>query len=272
MSSSVLRWWAKHRARVLQVAVVLMLVISPHRLGVGFLRLLWEQAPAGAIDLQLRYNEVHKWFAGRPVYKESGAAVYPPASYAILWPLLGWLGWAPAQWLWAATTAVALGWLTYLVVRESCADALLERLCVGLLPFSMYATSVAVGNGQLIVPLLPGWVAGLTLLRGEQRRWHESLLAGLLILTALVSPTISAPFFWLVVFVPRTLWPAALVSLGYGALTLLAVSFQQATPASLVHAWGGRAAGGASWGSAHGGYANLHTWLAAFGLETWNRS
>src|SRR5262250_253237 len=197
MSSSVLRgWWVGHRRRLLQIAVVLMLMRTPHRLEVGFSRLLWEQAPAGAIDLQLRYKEVHKWFAGRPVYKESGAAVYPPASYAILWPLLGWLGWTAVQWLWAATAVVALGWLTYLVVRESGADGLLERVFVGLLPFSMYATSVALGNGQLVIPVLPALVAGLTLLRGEQRGWHESLLAGLLALITLVSPTISAPFFW----------------------------------------------------------------------------
>lgn len=273
MSSSVPQgWWGERRPRILQIAIVLMLIISPHRLVVGFSRLLWEQAPAGAVDLQLRYNEVHNWFAGISVYGNLLGATYPPASYLMLWPFLGWLRWTAAQWLWAAATVVALGWLTYLIVRESCADAPLERLFVGLLPFSMYATSVAVGNGQLIVPLLPALVAGLVLLRGRQRECYENWLAGLLILMALVSPTISAPFFWIVVFVPHTFWPAALVSLGYGVLTVLAASFQWAGSVSLLHEWHAVAVRGASWGSVHGGYANLHTWLAALGLRTWDRS
>ncbi len=263
-------WWADHRTRIVQIAIALMIIATPLRLEFGFSRLLGEQAPTGAIDLKLRYMEVHSWFAGRAVYKELEVSVYPPASYAILWPFLGWSTLTSTRWLWAATTVAALGWFAYLIVRESCADTLLEGIFVGLLPFSMYATSVTIGNGQLIVHLLPALVAGLALLHGRRRGWREDLLAEGLILMALVSPTLSAPFFWIVVFVPNTLWPAVLVSLGYGTLTLLAVSFQWAGLVSLLQDWSDRAVRGAFSGSVHGGYANLHSWLAALGLRTWD--
>jgi len=62
-----------------------------------------------------------------------------------------------------------------------------------------------------------------------------------------------------------------LVSFGYGALTLLAGSFQGAGPVSLLQDWSDRAVAGAVWGSAAGGYANLHSWLAVFGLQIWDR-
>jgi hypothetical protein len=255
----------------MQIAIALMIIATSLRVEFGFSRLLGEQAPTGAIDLKLRYDEVHSWFAGSLVYGELKKAVYPPASYVILWSFLGWSTLTSARWLWAATTVVALGWFAYLIVRESRADTLLEGIFVGLLPFSMYATSVAIGNGQLIIPLLPALVAGLVLLHDRQRGWQAHLLAAVLVLLTLVSPTIAAPFFWMVMFVPNTLWPAGLVLLGYSILTLLAVSFQWAGPVSLLHDWSASAVGGASWGAMRGGYANLHSWLAAFGLQMWNR-
>jgi len=147
-----------------------------------------------------------------------------------------------------------------------------EGLFVGLLPFSMYATSVATGNGQLIIPVLSALVTGLVLLLDGRQGGRKDVLAGFLILMTLVSPTISAPFFWIVMFVPRTLWPAALISLGYGALTLFAASGQRADLLSVLLKWSTRARGGVLWGTVGGGYANLHSWLAALGLEGWNLS
>ena len=272
MISSVLQGrWADHRTRIMQIAIAFMIIATSLRVEFGFSRLLGEQAPTGAIDLKLRYDEVHSWFAGRLVYGELKGAMYPPASYVILWPFLGWSTLTSARWLWAATTVVALGWFAYLIVRESCADTLLEGIFVGLLPFSMYATSVAIGNGQFIIPLLPALVASLVLLHSGRRGWHAHLFAEVLVLMTLVSPAIAAPFFWIVMFVSNTLWPAVLVSLGYSILTLLAMSFQGVGLVSLLYGWSDRAVQGAVWGSVYGGYANLHSWLAAFGLQTWNR-
>ena len=83
--------WTDHRTTVLRSAVWLMAVAAAVWLGYEFWRLIWQSGEMGAIDLRQRHNEVQAWFAGRPVYGEIVTAVYPPASYAILWPLMGWL-------------------------------------------------------------------------------------------------------------------------------------------------------------------------------------
>lgn len=264
-------WWVNHQIGILRLAIVLMTLAALHRLENEFSRLLWETGQTGAIDLIRRHEEVYQWFAGMPIYSMSARAVYPPASYAILWPFLGWLAVAPARWLWAATTIMALGWCAALIVRESGATTSLERVFIALLLFSMYATSATIGNGQLIVHLLPALIAGLTLLGRKQRRWHEELLAVAFIVGALVSPTIAAPFFWIALFVPDTPRPAVLIALGYAALTLFALSFQGDNPESLLQEWDSRAVKGAAWGAVTGGYANLHSWLSALGLREWHR-
>jgi hypothetical protein len=45
-----------------------------------------------------------------------------------------------------------------------------------------------------------------------------------LILVALVKPTFSVPFLWLVLFLPGTLQPALFIVLGYIALTMLTIA------------------------------------------------
>ena len=271
MSLAALRqWWLAHRTIVFRGAVLFMALVALYRLGNELSRLLWEVGPVGAIDLRLRHIEVHGWFAGRPVYRELVTASYPPATYVILWPFLGWLAFTAAWWLWAATTAIALGWCAYLAVRESSADTVLERGFIALFPFSMYATSAAIQNGQLVVHLLPLLIAGYTLLSRREGGWREDLFAGLLIVATLVSPTIAAPFFWIALFVPATLRPALVVVLGYVALTLLAASFQETSFVSLLLNWRTFALNGAIHGARKGGYANWHSWLVAFGATSWN--
>jgi hypothetical protein len=155
--------------------------------------------------------------------------------------------------------------LTYLIVRESTADTPLERIFVALMLLSMNATGVTIGNGQLIVHLLPVLVAGLLLLYRDRGGWGEDLLAAVLILVTLVKPTISIPFFWIVLFIPGKLRPALLITLGYVALTLFGASFQEPGMLSLLHDWLAR-------GSAlavRAGYANLHIWLTTLSLEEW---
>ena len=256
-------WWAEHRTTLLSAALILMAVASAFRLRNEFSRLLWEPGRTGAIDLKILHGLVQQWFAGRPVYREQAAAVHPPATYAMLWPFLGWLAVTPARWLWAATTVPALGWLVYLVVRESGAATPLERTCVALLPLSMYATSATIGNGQLIVHLLPPMVAGLLLLHRDRYKWFSHWLAAALMLASLVKPSISVPFFWIALFVSRTVRPALFVMLGYVGLTLFAASFQETGLLTLVRDWLASALAVA----VRGGYANIPIWLGALGLK-----
>ena len=102
-----------------------MAIVATVWLAYEFWRLLWgwaavwESSPSGAVDLKLRYREVHRWFAGMPT---GVFGKYPPASYVLLWPLLGWPVFGLVRWLWVITTIGALIWLVYLVVKESGAD------------------------------------------------------------------------------------------------------------------------------------------------------
>jgi hypothetical protein len=197
--------WAHHRLAILLVAVTCMMLFAVPWLTLNFVKLLWEQGPWGAVDLKLRYQEVQLWFSGSPVYSDQAQAmhaVYPPASYAMLWPLLGWLAFTPARILWAATMGAAVGWLALLFVKESGAQTRLERVFVVLMLLSMYPTGLTIGHGQLTIYVLGALVAGLTLLSREQRAWQDDLVMAMLILMALVKPTLSIPFLWLVLFLP----------------------------------------------------------------------
>ena len=167
-------WWHRHKKRVLRSAVPVLALISIIWLGYEFWRMIFEPShlgplkiAPGAIDLKFRYNGVHNLFAGVP---ELG--VYPPASYVILWPLLGWLEIKPAILMWAATTVFLLGWLVVIVVKESGAETPLERLFVGLVPLSMYATGATIGNGQLAIHILPVLISGILLLRHQESTWE----------------------------------------------------------------------------------------------------
>jgi hypothetical protein len=270
---SVLRdWWTRWSSKILGGAVVMMVFIALVWLGYQSWRLLlasppiWPSSPVGAVDLNLRQNEVQRWFAGLPIYHESKNANYPPASYVILWPLLGWLGFMPARWLWAITTVVALYWLIHLILRESGANTPFERLFVTLMPLSMYATGATIGNGQLIDHLLPVLIAGILFLQQKQWGWKTDLLNTTLLLGPLVKPSITIPFFWIILFIPKRLRPVLLVSIGYGALTLFGASFQESGLVSILHDWVKQIKAL----SIYGGHTNLHSWLSYLGLKEWN--
>jgi hypothetical protein len=263
---------AEQRTLLLFVAVTCMACFAVPWLAVNVVKLLWEQPPWGAVDLKLRYHEVQLWFGGRPIYSgqsQAMHAVYPPASYTLLWPLLGWPTFTLAKAVWATTMGAALAWLAALFVKASGAQTRLERLFVILMLLSLYATGFTIGHGQLTIFALYGLVAGLTLMAREQRTWRDDLLVAALMLGALVKPTLSVPFFWLVLFLPGTWRPALFILLGYIALTALALSFQEFDLWRLLHSWLARSLEGVA-REAAGGYGNLHSWLAVVGLQRWN--
>jgi hypothetical protein len=251
--------------RVLRTAVAVLALCASLKLATEFWRLVWDRSIYGAIDLHHLHTQVHRWFAGSPVYAELGNALYPPASYPMLWPLIGWLEFASARWLWAGSSIGMLGWLAWLIVRESGAETRLECAFVALLLLSMNATGVTIGNGQLILHCLPFLLAGLLLLQRGRGDWRDDLLAAFLILVALVKPSITAFFFWAVLFCPGRLRPAVLILSGYVALTLFAAAFQGAGVPALIAAW---LRNGADVG-ARLGYGNLEIWFADVGLPEW---
>ena len=159
--SALRAWWLEHHGWLLRAAVAILAVFALLKLGSEFWRLVWDSSRIAAIDLKFRHIEVQRWFAGLPVYSYRHGAVYPPATYAMLWPLVGWLNFTAARWVWAASSVVMLAWLTWLIASRIGADAPVERAFVALLLLSMNATGVAIGNGQLIVHCLCLLLTGL---------------------------------------------------------------------------------------------------------------
>ena len=267
--TSLQRLWIGHRQKFWPIIIGLLGVSCLNRLLKEFGRLIWYQGNSGAIDLKIFYEAVQLWFSGAPTYGELPSAVYPPASYLMLWPFLGWLTVSPARILWAMMTVFALAWLVYLVIHESKADSWHEQALIGLLPL-FYATRTGIGNGQLVVFVMPLLIAGVLRLRQPQRQLHQTLLATMMIIGALIKPNVSAPFFWIVLFasVGKRYSPAIMVILGYGALTLWAAMFQDDGAIALMQQWFNQAEVGAEFGAQAGGYANQNSLMSLLEAST----
>lgn len=257
------RWWDDRGETVLRITVALMAIAAVVWLGYQFWRLLLQRGEWGALDLRMIQVWVKDWFTPAPP-----SGLYPPATHAILWPFMGWLAFTPARWLWAATSVAALAWLGILVVRQTLATTRLERAMAFLIPLSMYATGAAIGNGQLIVHVMPVLITGLVLLDPPRRTWRRDLLAAVLMLAALVKPSIAVPFLWIVLLVPGSLRPALMVTLGYLGLTVFSISFKEADLLTLLTGWVARGAYRAVLPE-YGNVSNVHVWLATLGLEAW---
>ena len=246
-------WWT--------LAGVLALV-AIQRLADGFLQLVW--VPTRPVDLAIRWREVHHWFAGQPVYNDR-FAVYPPASYPLLWPLLGWVDFTQARWLWGATTLAALAWLAWIVARESGVESGAGRTVAGLLPLAVYAARAVMVNGQLALHLVPPLLTGLLLLTRRAPSWGRDLGGAALLLIALTKPSLTAPFVLMLLTARGPLRPMALLGLGYAGLTVLAAAFQPARTAVLFRQFVGGAVLDAARASTQS-HANLHSWIDVLGL------
>jgi hypothetical protein len=226
---------------VLPLALAATVIAALVRLGLSFLRLVRPWAGEGGWDLRLRMLEVKTWFAGMPVYGVIESADYPPASYPMLWPFVGWTNSLTARWIWAATTVAMLMWLGWTLARESPARTRKGLVWFALLPAASYATFVGVLTGQLTIHVLALLAAGtLVLVRG--RTWSDDVLGSAAIVAALVKPTLSVPLVWIAFLAPRRLRPTLLIVAGYAALTLFAARFQSESLAGLLRGWLGQEA------------------------------
>ncbi|MFH1964258.1 MAG: hypothetical protein ABIJ42_01825 [Acidobacteriota bacterium] len=259
----------KKNSFLLSSWILLMVTASSIWLSYEFWRLTWDSSLDGALDLVQRYEDIYFWFRGLPIYGVITTASYPPASYAILWPMLGWLSIPAARWLWAFIYIGALVWLCAIFSKESKADTLLERIFIILIPLSMYATGAAIGNGQLIVFILPALLTALLLMQRADYTWKTELAACCLFLFALVKPSMTAPFFWIVLFLPGRIRTAFMLIIGYAGLSLLAASFQEQGFFALVPGWLASSSEAMSGHAKYFSQSNIHSWFAAQGIEQW---
>jgi len=218
--------WERYGNRILRLAVVLLATAAALRLLHESLRLVFGDPQIdGANDLKNFQNAMKGLFAGQPIYRELGTSPYPPASYAIFWPLLGWLDLTQGRLFWTASLIAVLAWITVLIIRESKANSPLERILVALLLLSMNGTGVTIGNGQLGLHILAALLTALVLVLQKNSSIMQQILAALLLLLALAKPTISAPFVWMVMFAPHGKRILFLTGIGYLTVSWLAVSY-----------------------------------------------
>lgn len=284
--------WRRHGPLVLRWGTPLLALAAAAWLSYEFWRLLFQPGYWGAIDLGARYLEVNHWFAGFAVYWIYVPAVYPPATYAMLWPFLGWIpSFGAVRWLWGVIAVVLIARLSLLTVRETGASTGAERRFVALLPLGTYALGAGIGNGQIIVTLVVVLLMQLPAQLERARReatWASDLRLTLAFIACLVKPSLSAPFFWLVLLVPRRVRPAALIVAGYAALTLVSAAFQPVPPLELMRRWFEHGERGLENGALRLGYGSLNDvllWLqlpnldavgslvilGLFGLWVWRR-
>lgn len=258
-------WWAVREAVVYRFVLPTLALLAALKLGDEYRRLLLETGPTGAIDLRILHSLVTDWFQGAPIYDFDIHAVYPPASYLLLWPLLGWLSADAARWLWAGLMLAALAGFCGLLIRGSNAASGRDRVFVALLLLSMNATGVCVGNGQLAIFMLPAVVGAVLVVRRQESDWRYDVLVSFLALFALLKPSLSAPFMFLLLMPPGGWRRALLIGLGYAGLTLASSLSQAAGPWALMQDW----LNASKYGPVLRGYGNVHTWLSAAGHEDW---
>ena len=255
------RWWSRRGLMILRVGTAVMALVAGLWLGYEFWRLLFQPADDfGAVDLRNRHLEFRQWFSE----VKPDAPPYPPASYLLLWPFFGWLDLSPARWLWGLTTLVMLGWMCRILPRESGAETPDERAFVGMMFLSTYATGATIGNGQLNIHVLAFLLAGICLLRDREKGWPRDLAAAGFILIALIKPTVTAPFFWILMCRRGSKRTAVLVVVVYAALSFI-WGLITGGAVGVVADWPEQGVAGATV-SAPLGAANLHTWLASLGL------
>ncbi|MBN2576044.1 MAG: DUF2029 domain-containing protein [Deltaproteobacteria bacterium] len=251
----------------MRIALPVLAGLALLRFGFELWRLLSEPGSFGSNDLFARYGETQRWFADDPVYTSRAHAGYPPASYVLLWPLLGWLPWTSARLLWAGLNTCVLALGMAFLVRQSGADKRQERVAFALALLAAYPLPITLGNGQLGILTVTATIAGILLLdRRGPPSWRRDGLATALFLFALIKPSLTAPFLLLVPLRTARLRPVVVLVLGYAALTALAMSYRSRPLLAELAALAEVSARVA----ARSGHAHLPLWLGALGLGAWH--
>lgn len=259
--------WLRHAQTLLRVTIVLLTIAATLKLGEELRRLIWAFDGGdiwNAWDLKNLHDKVGLWFSGASLYTldPSEYSPYPPASWVLFYPVLGWLPLGATRWLWIAVTAAALTWLVYLLARLSGAKTRVELALVSLFLLAMNATGVAFGVGQWILILTPFLIVGIFALR-QSPSWQRDLIAALCLIVTLIKPNISVPFLWIVLFSSGGWRVFGLTGLGYGVLTLFASLFQPTPLLDLTRQWLGQVASL----SATQGYGNVSIWASNLGYS-----
>jgi hypothetical protein len=273
-------WIARIDSSWVRAGGVVLALVALHALLTAALRLAGAldallSVPDAPIDLLIRMGEVRRWFAGVEIYSDPDSANYPPGSYVLLWPLLGWLPEGPTRVLYALSIAASLLAIAVAGVRASGAKTLPSRTFMAVFVLPLGATQITVWIGQLGLHVVACLLAATLLLFGSsgsagrdsggtgRARWPMDLLASALLAVSLVKPTLSAPVVAVILIAARRWRTVGLTAGIYLGVTLLAAAFQESSVAGLVGMWLGRE----SIMNLPLGSVNTHLWLHWLGFE-----
>lgn len=236
-----------------------MSFLAVTRLAYQFWRLLIDRNPNGAIDLRMMHKWVGLWFAGAPLNE----IILLPATYALLWPFTGWLSLEPSRWLWAAVYIASLAWLSYIAIRGAGIGKKREIIFAVLFILAIYPTGITIGNGQVILFLLPAVLTAVLTERERENSIAGNVVIALLFLFSSLKIPITAPFFLVSLISGRAFRPLFIAACGYIVLTYVAISYRDTGLIETLRIW----IEDSSALAVGGGYANLHIWLGSLGLK-----
>lgn len=190
----------------------------------------------GAIDLRYYFDWTQAWGDGINVYGRADRPEYPPASLVLLFPLTGWLDWAATRVLWGVLSSLGIAVLIVITLRASAAVAWRQQMAVALIVLSNNGVGTALGNGQLILLVLPVVLGAALIARHRAHTvWTDTLVA-LLVTVASVKPHLALPFVWVILIQPHNLrWRAlGLAGTMYLGLTLVGAAWVSAPAWTLL--------------------------------------
>lgn len=274
LTNNLINHWNQNKDRYLKMSIFLMTILSVIWMSHHFIKFnlgtspIWKISHWGTGDLLLRHAEIKSWFSGLPVYDSISSAIYPPASYVILWPLLVFDNMIIIKTIWTSIYLVCAVALSFIFVKYSNLDTKLEKVLAALIPLTTYSLGTSVGIGQITLIVITLLLISLLILKDDDDSNRNRFLIPMLFLFCLVKPSITAPFFWIAIFLPKNLRPAISIVTGYILLTLIASYFQHDNAYILVNKWLNNSSNSLrDFGSSQ--YFDLHYLLIKFGKEDW---
>lgn len=269
---SLASFWDRYQKPLLLTAIVLTAIAALWRVPNELRYLLLPGEGHEVVDLRARFDETRAWFTSPGFYEysardDTGGFDYPPASYLMFWPLLGWLPFSVVRVLWAAICLGGAAGIAWISVRASRPRAPRTALLLALIPFGGYALGATLRVGQLTFFALALLLLAFDLMQRPRNNRGMGLAAGLLMAAALIKPTLTAPLIMVVMLLPGGLLSAACCILAYFILSMAAAAFRPESLFTLARQWTESA--GSLESHYLDGQTNIYRWLSLAGLESW---
>ena len=262
-------WWERFGGTVIWVGVAYSVVAAVGRLRYALPYLVTDVEEWAAVDFKYRYEEVARWFDGLPVYGALERLTYPPATYALLWPAMGWLPAGSARVVWLVTTLAAAVVVALVAYRMTEGRSRSVRMLAAVLPFAAYPLQVTVFVGQLPMHVVALVAAGTLVLVTRPASWATDATASLLLAASAIKPTLAPPLVLATLIATRRWRPALLTAAVYGAMTLAGAAAQPEGLVTLARAWLESSANPALVGGIAEGVPSMHMMLSRVGAGRW---